>query len=384
MKKLFIVLIAAAFIVGSIMPAMAQPGPRYGAEGMQVSIRGEIGLDTKWSKVDSQRTQFPFGSNWDDTELTWDNNGSKVRIDFKKGPLSARFDVKGGNDDNLDKYYATWDFGAGRFILGKRDAPLFNPRHLPPPRKSGVGDGVAPGADGMVLILPFGPVTVSAAGYTPSTGRGTVVPTAVDKDSELPRFEAKVDFVIGPVACNIGGGMNSYSEVDANNKEYDIDSSMIQFNARYFGGPLMIMFDIWKDENGYGLTGGHPDSPVIPGPPGYVSGYNSVPYNAVTDTLGDFEITGWSVSVGYVLNDMVSIHVGYGEESLEQDTFGAAGDNEDDLQGYEIAVPIKITDFFSVTPYYIVEDYDTRTPAGGVAVDEGKAKAYGAYWNISW
>jgi len=379
MRKLFILLIAVAFIAVSFGPAMAQP-KKY---GMDVTISGEIGLDTKWSKVDKERTNFPFGSNYDDTDLNWDNNGSKLRFDFKKGPLSARFDVKASDNNNLDKYYATWDFGAGQFILGNRDALLFNPRHLPPPRKSGVGDGVAGAEDGMTLIFPMGPVTLSFQALTPSTGRGTIIGTTVDKDTSIPRLEAKIDFMLGPVACNIGYGYNTYSEVNSVNKEYDIDSNMIQFNARYFGGPLMLMGDVWRSENGYGLFGGHPDSPIVPGPPGFKSGYNAVPYFPATDTLGDYTVTGWSASIGYVLNDMVSIWVGYGEESLDQDVY-MAPDNEDDLTGYEIAVPINITEFFSVTPYYVVEDYEDRTPSGGIPVDEGKAKAYGAYWNIVW
>ena len=89
------------------------------------------------------------------------------------------------------------------------------------------------------------------------------------------------------------------------------------------------------------------------------------------------------MSVGYAINDMVSIWLGYGEESLERDNVGGTKD-KDDLKGYEIGIPINITEFFSVTPYYAVEDYEDKTPAGGIAIDEGKAKAYGAYWNIAW
>jgi len=376
MRKLFILLIAVAFVAVSFMPAMAQPKPY----GMDVSIRGEIGLDTKWTKTDSKFN----GTQWDDTDINWDNNGSKLRFDFKKGPLSARFDVKASSNDNLDKYYATWDFGAGKLTMGKDDALLFNPRHLPPPRKSGVGDGVAPGADGIKLVFPMGPVTLSFAGYTPfiltafpGGPNQNISGMAVDYDNQLPRMEAKVDFMLGPVACNIGYGYNTYSEVTSLNYEYDVDSSMIQLNVRYFGGPLILMGDVWQDTNGYGLTGGHPDSP---GGPGFISGYTAPAF--YNNDVQDVDITGWSVSVGYVLNDMVSIWVGYGEESLERDQL--VGQDEDDLQGYEIAIPINITEFFSITPYYVVEDYDDKTPAGGIPIDEGKTKAYGAYWNIAW
>jgi hypothetical protein len=413
MRKLFVVLFAAAFIMAVAMPAMSQPPPRYGLQGMEVTFRGEIGLDTKWTDQDANREKVDQGRypgwNWDDTDITWDNNGSKLRVDFKKGPLSARFDIKGSDSDNLDKYYAVWDFGAGKFKLGKDDALLFNPRHLPPPRKSGVGDGVAPGADGMVLILPMGPVTISAAAYTPFTLKQlnsaklpprsikNIDPTmvdanltgmAIDYDHNLPRFEAKLDFMLGPVAFNIGGGWNSYSEVTTRNKEYDVDSHMFQLNARYFGGPLMIMADVWTDQNGYGLTGGHPDNAG----PGFIPGPTQMTlpnYIAATDTIGDVDIDGWSFSIGYVLNDMVSIHVGYGEEELERENAPGVSDDEDELQGWEIAVPINITEFFSVTPYYVVQDFDDQIfgavkDAGGVYTDQGKTKCYGAYWNIAW
>jgi len=377
MRKLFIILVAVAFVAVSFMPAMAQ---KY---GMDVKIGGEIGIDTKWTKYDSTANAQHTGNNFNDTDITWDNDGSKIRFDLKKGSLSACFKIKGSEDDNVDVYYAMWDFGAGKLKMGLDDPLSFNPRHLPPPRKSGVGDAIGSGADGITVIFPLGPVTLAFAGYTPNTGAGAgVTGLAVDFDNELPRFEGKLDFMLGPVAGNIVYGWNSYSEVTATNKEYDIDSNGLELNLRYFGGPIILMADIWKDTNNYLVTGGHPANggfgwgfPYAP-----VNPYQPT-YNPGTDCIMDMEVVGWSLSAAYVLNDMVSIWVGYGEESLEQDTVTGIC-NKDDLKGYEIAIPINITEFFSITPYFAVKDFDDRTPAGGTAIDEGKAKAYGAYWNI--
>ena len=73
MRKLLVVLFAAAFVACLSMPASALD---FGG-GNDIRIRGEIGLDTKWTKTDSQLNGTP----WSDTDINWDNNGSKLRFD---------------------------------------------------------------------------------------------------------------------------------------------------------------------------------------------------------------------------------------------------------------------------------------------------------------
>jgi len=377
MRKLFILLIAVALVAVYFAPAMAQPRKPYGAEGMEIKIDGKVNIDTYWTDNDKNAVVNPTG--FDDTDLTWDDGGdTRSRFHFAKGPLKAKIDVRDVKK-HFASYFAEWNFGPGFLWIGKDDPLTFNPIHLPPPQKSGIGHYIGyTGEDQIRLRFPLGPVTLSFAAQTPTNTQKTVVPTAVNIDNTIPALEARIDFVVGPVMCAISGGMESYEEVDSLNKSYDIDSHVIGFVARYFNGPFSLHGTIYSDTNDYSHGG----------PPHSILGYDQPFYDAVNDTVIDSETVGWGLAASYALNDMVTFHVGYSEESTESDTStGWAYPKEDDNDGWEIAAVLQITEFFSITPFYNVTDWDTRRAGGatpGADIDEGKSKAYGARWTIEW
>jgi hypothetical protein len=362
MRKLLVVLFAAAFVAGSFIPALA-----VDFKGVDINFDGRVQFDTYWSDTDDKLT----GTNWDDTEVTWAEHDSRFRIKFAKGPLKAQFEVQDGKTP-FNTFWAEWNFGPGFLWIGRDDPLTFNPTDLPPPRGTYCGVAVgAAAADAIRLRFPMGPVTLTMQAMTPVQDQFQVTPFTVSTDKELPAFEAKLDFMLGPVACAIFGGWNSYSEVTSLNKEYDIDSSIYGLVVRWFAGPFSFHGAIYDDTNSY-------NSYPPPWPTEKFIGQPT--YNAVNDTIVDTENIGFHLNANYQLNDMVGFSIGYGENSIEDDN---NPQNEEDGSSWWIAVPIKVTDFFTISPHYNVADFEDTTTGGVSNGDRGKVKYYGVHWQIN-
>jgi len=373
------VLIIGLFLFGSVGSAMAET--KFNVKDWDISIGAWLIAQGYYTKNDKENPAMAQ-HNYDDTDLTFEDGASRLFVNFENGPYKGLFEIRAGENetkaDTLFYYWMEWDFGAGKLMVGKNDPLTFDPLHLPPPLKSGIGQMIGYAVSPQVrLTVPVGPVTVAVAALKPDnyynniTGGTTIVPGVVEVDNEMPVLEAKINFPIGPVHCGILGGMATYSEVDAANKEYDINSHMYGFIARYFSGPFSLHGSIFKDVNDYG----HGGDPRQKGVLFYIPGstyYGDPSYDAGTDSIVDSEYIGWGLSASYRINDTFEVHIGYSQGETE-DGYG----NRDESKGYEIATIIQLSEVVFLTPFFHITDWGTRTPVGAAPIEEGKTTTIG-------
>jgi len=361
-------------------------------KGTDISFDGRIGFNTYWTKTDAPQSR----TGYDDTEIGWGDNftDSRLRAWFRKGPLTAKLEIEDGVSSGVfNSWFAEWNFGPGFLWIGKDDPLTFFPSDQisPPPQSGNAGKSVGgPKADAIRLRFPMGPVTLSVQAMTPNTGQqlfGTPVvhgpgaPAIVDTDMTIPRFEAKLDFVIGPLAGMIMGGYNTYSEVTSVNKEYDIDSNMIGLGLIYPIGPLRFEGTIIRDSNSY-TDWPPPFATESFIPVGQGSFVGNPTYDPATDEIVDATNTAWHLSAGYQVNDMLAIKAGYGENDAKQDAYTGVPEIKEKGSSYWITLPIGITEFFKIIPFYNSTDYKHFEGGGVSGPDMGKVKSYGLHWEI--
>lgn len=342
--------------------------------GWDIDLSISLALDTYYSH---HTEGYPFNAQSDqsDDELTFYDESS-VKTTIKNGDY--KFYVK-AKVEEFEYIYGEWNFGSGTIMIGKDDPLTWNPLHLPPPRKSGIGQMIGyPVVPQIKLSVPVGPIVLSVAAmqqddyYTP-----IVNADAYDVDNELPVIEARVDFPIGPIHAGIVGGYSTYTEVDLESGgEYDIDSYMVGLIMRYGNGPVGLHASIFTDQNDYS-HGGDPRQKgvffVAPGP----AYYGGPVYDAATDSIVESDYLGMGISASYRFNDMIETHIGV-SGGMTEDDYG----DEDKSIGYEIATIITLSEKFSLTPFFHVTDWGTRDSADGTSVDEGESIIAGIVWAL--
>jgi hypothetical protein len=335
------------------------------------------------------------GYNYDDTDLTYDDGQSRLFVNFKNGPYKGLFEIRAGENvtgaDTLFYYWMEYDFGVGRVMLGQHDPLTWDAILLPPPVKSGIahmlGHSVAPG---IYLTFPIGDngteIAVSALkpdDWSQFVSGGYIVPTAVDEDHLIPSLEARLNLPVGNFKMALSGGYDMYSEVDATDKEYDINSYMFGASVRYFqpDGDYILEATLYKDHNNYS-HGGPPNQKgyywYAAFGAAFTSDYYGDPkYDEATDSIIDSDYVGYALGVNYFFNETISLHVGVSQGWTEDD-YG----NEDPSIGYEIIANIKLTDFLYLTPFFHVTDWLDRTPVGEDSIEEGKTTVLGTQVSI--
>jgi hypothetical protein len=368
MKKLMIALFAATLIFSFTMPAMAAV---HGQDGMDIAIDGRVEWNVEWTSSSAAYN----GRLYDDDDMNkFEETGSRVRFHFKKDALSADFDMRDGKFDN---YGVGYDFGSFRIKYGVITPLLFNPAlDGPPAIVPGFHTPSAPSVETFIVTIPMGPVTLSLGATTPFT-QGTNIIASYETDTNMPGFEAKLDFVVGPVAGAVYGGMISYEEVDSLNRSYDIDADTVGIVLRTGFGPLRLNAGLSTGTNNYfGCANG-------PGP-ALISAANTgkVGIQRNGTQVEDYEWDQWAIGANYMFNDMVSIGVGYGEVHAEMDnaSFSLA---ENDASIWYIDIPIKINQFMTFKPYYNDLDGEDSKNQNGVPTDGGSQQKYGAVLSIN-
>ena len=348
MKKVLIFLVATAFVMGSVVPVLAET---------EWNFSGRI--RTKTSITEYSKEAANNGHPYSDSDLGWGWSGARFRVKAKNGPIGAQADIT-TSGDNFSVFWGNWDFGAGALEIGRNW--MLTDVGGPKDTYGAVGNAFGGARDQLKLTFPIGAWTIKVAGYNPNTGTLTI-PGQVETDTSTPMLEASVGGSLGPVKIYVAGGSNTYDAVDGTNAKVGVDSSIIIGKVSYKTGPFDIGGSIYKSTNNY-------------------NGKGAIGPTLTAGTVHDSESVGWHVAAAYKVNDMVSIRGGYGEQSDE--ATGPGNQETDDKSGWYINVPIKVTNGFVIHPEYNVTDYEDYTsPTGVKTTNQGEKTVIGIKWEIT-
>jgi hypothetical protein len=415
MRKLFVLIAAAVFVVCSSVPVLAQA---------EWDFFGNVMFRTM---VYDQDKEALAGYNFDDWDLNWGRHcdvafGASVKAGDIGGFLMYR-PVEAGftHNGDLAQFYGTWDYGPGVLTIGKALGPVywFPSKQVFLDNQGLVGFGglfsyfkplIQSAWSGewgelkVALMEPQTSITVTPRGANPTfqnstsnpwandasypapqapqgssyvlnsrisgTGGAVTAPSAAgyETDMELPKIEASYEKDFGQFGFKVMGGYQSYPEVDiATDKDYKVTSWVVgagwksNFGPFYFNGTVHAAQNSGAYQLEWQQANGNPA------------------YDTDTDEIIDNESWGFNAAAGWTFNDMFGIEVGYGrvECELDGDPVGLA--ETEDTQVYYINATINLAKGFTITPEVGISDWGENF----AGADEGKTTYYGARWQIT-
>jgi predicted porin len=364
MRKFFIFMVAAAFVVASTAPVMAN-------DEINWAIDGRIRFET-WS-IDEDAYKFKYGSGkFSDRETEWDMGGSRIRFKGTYGPLliGANHNRGGTTGD----YWAEWDFGPGKLYMGEFDPPSY----VTATRASGsvwaAGGPRSSSDDGLMMVRwPIGNLDLKVALIDPDNGQSLQIYDSSygmtgDLDFSFPKIEISAEFKLGMFDLYGFYGMHSYDEVwTENDREMSIDSNFYGLRGSVNFGPLTLRALYWEAENAkaYGTLG--------------VGSYWHCWHKGV---LYEPEDDGWEADGEWKVNDKFTLWAGYASRTSERSVPDSKPES-DKTDVYYVRGEYTITKYFTVYPMFGVVDYKDRITDEGKIVQEGKKKWIGARWQIA-
>ena len=361
MRKLFVILAAVAFVVGSTVPALA---------ATEWSFSGRVGYDTFMVSVDEP-------GDYDDDDLKWalwGVSGLTARAKTDNG-IAGRieFGTKDGNA-TMRYWYGTWDFGAGTFLIGNDVTPFkytcAECTQVGDDATSGFYEGRQP-----QVKLTFGNLQIAL--IEPKTG--VLYDIVADDDYEgddtdvsLPKIEAAYSLNVGPAQIYAAVAYQTFDVVDqsagypAPEKEYGVDSIGYGLGFTVGFGPGYLKGAATMTENGvyFGISDEEADD------------HNAVILNG---QVYDVDRFGWSLTAGYKISDMLALDGWYGQTESEIDVLGVKF--EDSLVGYGLNLLITPAKGVTLIPEYSVLDYD-EAKLNGVTEEQGDVTYVGLRWKI--
>jgi hypothetical protein len=327
-------------------------------------------MQTAYVSQDFGNTDDAAGHDNDsDVQWDWGGNsrfGAKVKAENVSGlmEIGIRSTAAGGDQTvNSRRLYGEWNFGAGKFKVGKDYTPVaqFNSGQAFGDNPVGsldnglLGQGAFYGGRQGQLALSFGGFTVAL--ITPS---GTVLAgvTAGEVDEYLPKIEAKWGMSLDMFSFNIMGGYQTY-KIDGPNE--DVNSYVIGGDAAVTFGPAYIKAALSYSQNG-GNAGWTAGAGVFQG--GNIED---------TDTLqGD-------LIAGFKFTDMVTFEAGFGYVDNSYDANGFKDNSPWEVYGQAV---IALAPGVWVIPEIGYRDNDQYAGGGSNGDDAGSRMYVNAKWQI--
>jgi len=371
MRKWLLFFMVAAFVVALWAPAMAQE--------KAVSLYGHVRFNTWYDNIENAQT-LDNGTKEDDGDLQWELNEGTTRFgaNFKQGDLSGHVELRPNSNSITRIWSATWDFGAGKMLVGQDYAPSFKPYGVS--SREGTGSYGDTGATVRVpeiqVSFPLGPGELKIAGIK-TNDPGAIQPATggtgqADTDIIFPKFEAAYDVWIGPVHLYPYGGWQQVTDVNSANNEIDVSSwtigsyASVGFGAFTLNGGAFYAQNYKEYGNGAGLL--------------------SVSLDANNNLL-DTNTWGAGLTAVWVINDMFRLEGGYHYLDNTADDI-AAGTSEQTRSMYYLNAPIYVTKNITITPEVGKKDNGTTTTraANGTETDsdtDGSDTYFGARWVLT-
>jgi len=373
MKKLLILIAAAIFVAGSVMPVMAQDKAEWG-------FYGSARMWTAWEMKDKDTPAGLLGTpgilKFDDDDLNWGlQSNSRIGANVKFGDVGGRFEYGHGANVTTRLIYGTWNFGPGTLLVGQDYTPLF----FPVSDQCGFGGGDC----GLIFWgavytgrVPQLKLTMGGLKIGLMQPNATTVVPGTDIDTTLPEIEASYTFNMGPAAIMIGG---AYKTIDNRiitpagaERDYGIDSWLLNAAARMNFGPFYVNFSLAYGENiaNYGITAD------------IATAVKSAAYVAATDSIEDAENLMAALVLGFRLSDALKLEAGVGYVSGEID-LAPGVTREDTTMSYYLQLAWSPAKNVFIIPEFGIIDYGEREVTGLADVDQGKATWLGIKWQIN-
>jgi hypothetical protein len=414
MRKMSVIFVALALVVGFSVNAMAAQGLFYTekerlatAPTKELEVYGSVRMQTYWQSYDKESIRFP--ATFDDDDLVWDIDDSSTRfgVRFKAGKVGANVEIRPrdrqavktramsapGAMDMTRHWNATYDLGWGTFLLGQGWTPTFNPICNECLLGGGgtldaYGDtGFSARAPMIQISAPIKAINglVKFALLKPYTDTGALASTVNDVgrdicpnfveefDTTIPKIEASLAGAFGPLSFTVRGGYNTVEYTNtANDSSESLDSWVVAGDLTYSFGPFYVRGTGYVAQN---------HSTYGTGAPPVAIGLFPTQIGAAT-SFTDVDNYGYYGVAGFKFNDMVSVEAGWGKRFSERDsTVAGVAKDEDFASAFVLFVPISITPAFVITPEILWTDEGDYKVAG-TTIDRGNKLFAGVYWRI--
>jgi len=396
MRKLMILLFAAAVLFAFTAPAFAQS---------QWSFYGSARMWTAWNNTSKEASGSGLlggsATAWDDDSgLVWNlQDNSRIGAKVAAGNIGGTFEY--GNNPGvyapgspstptvfeatrLRLLYGTWNFGPGTLLVGQDYTPNFFP----------ISDqcGLIGGDCGMIfwggmiyngrvpqLKLTMGGFQFALLNQNAPASKVAAVPGATnfDQDYNLPEIEASYTFNLGPVSLLIGGYYKTYDDIAwgaaIGEKSYSVDSWAGNIAARSAFGPFYIngIFAYGRNIGDNGTT-----ADLI---------YKTARYSAANDSMNDATYYGGALILGFKMMDSLKFEGGIGWIHGDVDT-GIDSNSEQETLFFYVQAMWSPTKNVFIIPEFGFGDYGNNTvKTAGVETetDLGSAWYLGIKWQIN-
>jgi hypothetical protein len=434
MKKLLVLIAAAIFVAGSVMPVMAQDKAEWSFYGSARMWTAYLWRDFKVPTGSSAVLGSPGIEGFDDNELIWDlQSNSRFGANVSFGNVGGRIEYghtgdPGGNVTNR-LMYGTWNFGPGTLLFGQDYTPLFFPisdqcglvggdcglifwgtvysGRVPQAKLTMGGLKVGLMKPDMVQKLPgntvlevinqpgttvvpvgalapggplFAPGVLLSDATDPTTGirlreiarQGF---TFVETDAKLPEIEATYTFNVGPAAILVGGGYKTYDVrgiVNGIERTYSVDAWLLNAAARTNWGPFYVNASLAIGQNigDYGFTADIP------------AAGKSAAYIAQSDSIEDADNILAALVLGFRMSDTIKFEAGLGYVNGER-VIRPGVEDEYTTMAYYLQMAWSPVKNVFIVPEVGYADYGDRERTGAADLDLGDAKYVGIKWQIN-
>jgi len=410
MKKLLVLAVAAALLIGFSVPAMAD-----------VQLYGRVYFNTYILNVDKETVNGTNPSHgigyanalgganitiagdgnpgqpsalFDDTDLIWgmDQTISRFGARFSSGAMSGLVEMRPWGGSQARHWYGAYDFGSFELLLGKWWDPVYFASEGVMALFGGgyayganpTGDAVArPAQLRLKVPLPnklgewyFSMQECYAVTGAVAAGGAGIPGTTTETDISLPKLATTLRLNFAPTSWLLYGNYQTYNEVGrtgTTDRDFDITAWSVGLSGAATFGPFRLGGNIWTGENPSNLLGAGGLA---------VYGWNAR-YLASNDSINDTDAWGFQLSGKFKFNDMISLEIAYQGTQLERPaTTSAFGKDKNDYYQFDVVLPIVLAKGFILYPTVQYFDESDST-VNNVTTDEGSAIAYGFVWEIN-
>jgi hypothetical protein len=399
MKKLLVILAIVGLAVTFAGTTMAAEWNFYGNARMATYY---ISTEDKQGGAAEPVTGLPIGEQ--NANVIWDLQGnSRIGAKVKHGDISGYFEY-GAGDVQVRKLYGTWDFGAGKLLVGQTYTPS---TFFYAGQAAFADDGFFllgqpyAGRKGMVALEFAGDWGLFKAATIKNDGGDTFGLASADVENYIPKFEVSYSYKADMWFLDAAGGYQYYSVEDttpivSGGTGFDEDVSSYLLGAGggvNFGGFYAKLFGFFgQNLDQYGMGAAGFDGSGFSG--GLMLGQSGAQINTNPITgLQSFEDTtsyGGLVVLGYKLNDMVTLEGGISMNIHDTDADFSNEINpvtnlpyeydDDKAYGFYVQAPLTLADGVFLVPefgYYDLDDTNLKD------VEEGDRWYLGAKWQIN-
>jgi len=378
MKKIFIILVLAAFVLPGIAVAQQAAAP---AKSVSFYMSARMTATYGWKDAEANRSIPGFKTAWgannqfSDSDLNFRIGQalSAFGASFSQGPLAANVEIRPWNGSYFRHWYGSYkmDWG-GQLILGQTWTPTFAMCC------EATEDGVGKAGDvqgslrspqiGLKIGGFYFAATINQAAFV-------ALPAATsDLDIKLPRLEASYDGVFGPFGLKVFGGYQTWDEVNtATDQGVGIDTWIAGMRGRLNMGPFQITALVHTGDN-YNQFG----------PGGLGADYGGMfgpRYIAANNDVINARFLGGHLAANYKITPSLSVAAGVGKVKVTRDNPGFEED-KDTYIAYYLNFPIEITKGVNMTPEIGYQD-GKEVRINGVSYDEGTFKYINVWMKIA-